>query len=123
MMLGIETEVVIFFYAALTGMVLFCGYQILLLIRRLVRHHPLAVGVEDIGFWLLVSAYVFRQMYCTTYGSIRWFFVLGIAAGLLTAVGVQHLLKRIFRKLKKNIKNKEILIKTAEYLEKREKSR
>lgn len=60
-----------------------------------------AVGVEDIGFWLLVSAYVFRQMYCTTYGSIRWFFVLGIAAGLLTAVGVQHLLKRIFRKLKK----------------------
>ena len=87
-MLGIETEVVIFFYAALTGMVLFCGYQILLLIRRLVRHHPLAVGVEDIGF-------------CTTYGSIRWFFVLGIAAGLLTAVGVQHLLKRIFRKLKK----------------------
>ena len=100
-MLGIETEVVIFFYAALTGMVLFCGYQILLLIRRLVRHHPLAVGVEDIGFWLLVSAYVFRQMYCTTYGSIRWFFVLGIAAGLLTAVGVQHLLKRIFRKLKK----------------------
>ena len=101
MMLGIEIEVVIFFYAALTGMVLFCGYQILLLIRRLVRHHPLAVGVEDIGFWLLVSAYVFRQMYCTTYGSIRWFFVLGIAAGLLTAVGVQHLLKRIFRKLKK----------------------
>ena len=101
MMLGIETEVVIFFYAALTGMVLFCGYQILLLIRRLVRHHPLAVGVEDIGFWLLVSAYVFRQMYCTTYVSIRWFFVLGIAAGLMTAVGVQHLLKRIFRKLKK----------------------
>ena len=81
MMLGIETEVVIFFYAALTGMVLFCGYQILLLIRRLVRHHPLAVGVEDIGFWLLVSAYVFRQMYCTTYGSIRWFFVLGECHG------------------------------------------
>ena len=105
MMLGIETEVVIFFYAALTGMVLFCGYQILLLIRRLVRHHPLAVGVEDIGFWLLVSAYVFRQMYCTTYGSIRWFFVLGIAVGLLTAVGVQHLLKRIFRKLKKTRKS------------------
>ena len=46
-MLGIETEVVIFFYAALTGMVLFCGYQILLLIRRLVRHHPLAVGVGE----------------------------------------------------------------------------
>ena len=102
MMLGIETEVVIFFLCgAYGGWYFFCGYQILLLIRRLVRHHPLAVGVEDIGFWLLVSAYVFRQMYCTTYGSIRWFFVLGIAAGLLTAVGVQHLLKRIFRKLKK----------------------
>lgn len=113
-MLGIETEVVIFFYAALTGMVLFCGYQILLLIRRLVRHHPLAVGVEDIGFWLLVSAYVFRQMYCTTYGSIRWFFVLGIAAGLLTAVGGAAFVETNFQEIEKNIKNKEILIKTAE---------
>ena len=81
MMLGIETEVVIFSMRRLRGWYVFCGYQILLLIRRLVRHHPLAVGVEDIGFWLLVSAYVFRQMYCTTYGSIRWFFVLGIAVG------------------------------------------
>ena len=80
-MLGIETEVVIFFYAALTGMVLFCGYQILLLIRRLVRHHPLAVGVEDIGFWLLVSLSV----------------PLSIPS-----------------QIEKNIKNKEILIKTAE---------
>lgn len=50
-MLGIETEVVIFFYAALTGMVLFCGYQILLLIRRLVRHHPL--GSRCGGYRLL----------------------------------------------------------------------
>ena len=83
------------------GWYFFAVIRFSLLIRRLVRHHPLAVGVEDIGFWLLVSAYVFRQMYCTTYGSIRWFFVLGIAVGLLTAVGVQHLLKRIFRKLKK----------------------
>ena len=103
-MLGIETEVVIFFYAALTGMVLFCGYQILLLIRRLVRHHPLAVGVEDIGFWLLVSAYVFRQMYCTTYGSIRWFFVLGIAVGLLTAVGGAAFVETNFQETEKNMK-------------------
>ena len=101
MMLGIETEVVIFLYAMLTGMVIFCAYQILLLIRKLVRHHPLAVGVGDVGFWLLVSAYVFRQMYCTTYGTIRWFFVLGIAAGLLSAFGVQYLLKYIFNKTKK----------------------
>ena len=56
---------------------------------------------------------MFRQMYCTTYGSIRWFFVLGIAVGLLTAVGVQHLLKRIFRKLKKHEKQGN-LDKTAE---------
>ena len=113
-MLGIETEVVIFFYAALTGMVLFCGYQILLLIRRLVRHHPLAVGVEDIGFWLLVSAYVFRQMYCTTYGSIRWFFVLGIAAGLPDCCWGAAFVETNFQEIEKNIKNKEILIKTAE---------
>ena len=39
-MLGIETEVVIFSMRRLRDGT-FCGYQILLLIRRLVRHHPL----------------------------------------------------------------------------------
>ncbi|MGJ5627383.1 spore cortex biosynthesis protein YabQ [Mediterraneibacter gnavus] len=114
MMLGIETEVVIFFYAALTGMVLFCGYQILLLIRRLVRHHPLAVGVEDIGFWLLVSAYVFRQMYCTTYGSIPLVLCSGNRSRAADCCWGAAFVETNFQEIEKNIKNKEILIKTAE---------
>lgn len=101
MMLGIETEVVIFLYAVLTGQVLFCSYKILLLMRKVVHHHPVVIGAGDLGFWLLASAYIFRQMYCTTYGSIRWFFVLGIGAGLVFAFGIQRLLKGIFNKVKK----------------------
>ena len=110
MMLGIETEVVIFFYAALTGMVLFCGYQILLLIRRLVRHHPLAVGVEDIGFErVCVSSDVLYDL---------WKYPLVLCSGnrsrAADCCGGAAFVETNFQEIEKNIKNKEILIKTAE---------
>ena len=100
MMLGIEREVVIFFYAVLTGSVVFCGYQILLLFRKLVKHRHVVEAIEDLLFWLAVSMYLFRQMYCPTYGSIRWFFVVGIVSGALAAGGIGRLLQRQVRNRK-----------------------
>ncbi len=102
-MLGIGTEVMIFLYAGLTGIVVFCGYQILRLFRRLIRHHYLVIGAEDFLFWLGVSAYVFRQMYYTTYGSIRWFFVLGGAGGAAAAGFLFFITKKLYEKIKKNL--------------------
>lgn len=112
-MLGIETEVVIFFYAALTGMVLFCGYQILLLIRRLVRHHRwrrcggyrlLAVGER-----ICVSSDVLYDL---------WKYPLVLCSGnrsrAADCCGGAAFVETNFQEIEKNIKNKEILIKTAE---------
>lgn len=98
MMLGIGKETVVFFYAGLTGIVTFSSYQVLILFRKLVRHSVAAVSAEDFFYWIGLSAYLFRQMYHTTYGSIRGFFILGIVAGNFLAFFCKILLKKIWTK-------------------------
>lgn len=101
MMLGIGKEAAVFLYAGLSGIVIFVGYQILCQVRRLVRHSLLVINLEDIFYWVGVSLYTFRQMYLTTYGSIRWFFILGIVLGISGAFFCRILAKKIFVKCKK----------------------
>lgn len=105
-MLGIGKEAFIFLYAGLSGIVILCSYQILRLLRRLIGHHIVIVNLEDVIYWLGVSAYLFRQMYKTTYGSIRWFFVLGVVCGIVFANLLLFLAKKIYRKMKKNLEKK-----------------
>lgn len=107
MMLGIEKEAVILFYAGLSGMVVFLGYQMLYLFRRLVKHHAAVTGIEDLCYWIAVSIYLFRQMYKTTYGSIRGFFILGVVGGCLFAWSGKKLLQKVVKKLRKNLEKRD----------------
>ena len=95
MILGIGAEGGIFLYAGLAGMSVLCTYYILICFRKLIRHSDLASGIEDVIFWIAASIYIFRRMYETTYGSIRWFFVLGVLCG----AGIGYLLFRLFGKI------------------------
>lgn len=106
MMLGIGKEASIFLYAVLTGVVTFSAYQILVLFRKLIPHHIAAVNAEDFLYWLGISAYIFRQMYQTTYGSIRWFFVLGVAVGNILAYFIKIFLKKTMSKWKKALEKR-----------------
>lgn len=106
MMLGIGKEAVIFFYAGLSGIVVLFSYQILRLLRHLIRHHIAVINLEDFFYWIGVSAYLFRQMYKTTYGSIRWFFVLGVVCGIIFANFVLSLTKKTYGKIKKSLEKK-----------------
>ena len=78
-MLGIRTEAVIFFYAWLSGCILFIVYQVL------IRHSIVMINLEDFLFWMGTGGYLFRQMYRTTHGTIRWFFLLGVILGSVSA--------------------------------------
>jgi len=106
MMLGIGNEAMIFLYAGLTGVVTFSCYQWLKLFRKLIPHSVAAVNIEDLLYWLAMSAYVFRQMYYTTYGSVRWFFILGIVCGNGIAYFVKKTLKKLFLKWKKSLEKR-----------------
>ena len=102
-MLGIGTEAEIFLYAGLSGAVVFLSYRILVLVRKLIPHGSPEVGLEDLVFWLAASGYLFRQMYVTTYGSIRWFFALGVVCGVFLAYSAGILAKKIYVRTKKSL--------------------
>ena len=97
-MLGIGREVVIFLCATLSGIVILSSYEILRLLRRLIVHNMLVINLQDLFFWLGTSAYLFRQMYLMTYGSIRWFFIVGVICGCLLAAFVVSTIKKILKK-------------------------
>ncbi|HJA20194.1 MAG TPA: spore cortex biosynthesis protein YabQ [Candidatus Mediterraneibacter ornithocaccae] len=103
MILGIGTEGSVFLYAGLAGVSVLCAYYALVCFRKLIPHRLIAVGIEDVIFWVVASVYIFRRMYDTTYGSIRWFFMLGILCGAGTAYLVFRLCSKIYAKVKKSL--------------------
>lgn len=100
-MAGIEKEAVVFFYACLSGVFLFFIYQILCWFRKLIVHKQWIIGLEDLIYWFGVSVYLFYQMYRTTYGEIRWYFVLGVFVGNVFSYKIVCFVRKKQRKYKK----------------------
>ena len=117
MILGIGTEACVFLYAGLSGMTVMFAYELLICIRKLIPHSLRVVGAEDLFFWIGASGYIFSRMYETTFGSVRWFFLLGLACGAGVGYLIRCLGTAVFGKMEKNFLRKK------KSLEKREKSR
>ena len=98
-MYGIEKEASIFLCACLSGGVVVFAYEIIKVFRRLVRHNILMINFEDFFYWIGVSIYLFYQMYVTTYGIIRWYFILGVVCGWISE-------KMVAKKLENHRKTK-----------------
>lgn len=98
MILGIGTEAGVFLYAGLSGMTVVFAYGTLSCLRKLIPHRLSVIGAEDLLFWVFSSAYIFSKMYETTYGSVRWFFLLGLAAGSGAAYMLECLGRKAGRK-------------------------
>ena len=79
----IREEVIIFLVSVVTGTMLRLVYQSIVVFRQLVEHSLLIIGIEDIFFWLGAALYVFVQIYHTSDGRIRWYFILGVALGVI----------------------------------------
>ena len=82
-MQGLRTEMIAFLTAFLTGMIAACAYLCVRKLRRVIRHSLTAVAVEDGLYWTGTSVYIFVQIYSTSSGSIRWYFVIGAGLGLI----------------------------------------
>ncbi len=102
-MIGIGSEALIFLYAGLGGMTVFFAYCVLRCFRRIVKHGSAVTGLEDILFWVCASGFIFKQMYDTTYGSIRWYFILGVVSGAALGFGLLRLGRKIQVKFKKSL--------------------
>lgn len=82
-MQGLRVEGMAFLTALLTGMTAACAYLCIRKLRRVIRHSRAAVTAEDGLYWIAASLYVFVQMYHTSSGSIRWYFIIGAGLGIL----------------------------------------
>lgn len=97
----IGEELIIFLVSIVTGILLRLVYQSIDCLRQMIRHSRLAMGVEDMIFWLGAALYVFVQIYHTSDGSIRWYFILGLVLG---ASFCTMILMKIEKKRKKNLR-------------------
>ena len=107
---GIREEMIIFLVAAASGAIVRLAYQCIRCFRRIIEHKLLAVSVEDMIFWVCSAIYMFVQIYHTSDGSIRWYFVLGVALGTIFMTvflrGVQNLSEKIYGSKKKDLSSK-----------------
>lgn len=96
----IGAEVAGFLLAVIAGGVARLLYQSLVCFREMARHSYLAMGIEDILYWMGTAVYFFVQIYHTSSGGIRWSFLLGCVGG---AVFASFLIKKIEKIEKKNL--------------------
>ena len=74
----------------ITGAVITFIYDQIRIVRRVLPHGSVLVAVEDILFWFFAAIVIFSLLYRMNAGTLRWFAVFGLAAGM-------YLYKKIFR--------------------------
>ena len=74
-------EALLFGIFLLAGAGLFLLYDILRIIRRILPHGTVAVGIEDFFYWLVCTGVVFVMLYRENDGMVRGFALLGMAVG------------------------------------------
>lgn len=67
----------------MTGVFMAFAYDLLRLLRRLVRHARIIVDLEDILYWTACFGLSFTLLYYGNNGVIRFAAVLGAAVGML----------------------------------------
>lgn len=78
----VTTEFVLFLYAAYFGAEIAFAYDVLRIFRRVVGHNRLAMASEDFLYWLWVGVKAFLMLYEYHNGSLRFYTILGVCAGI-----------------------------------------
>ena len=99
MIMSIRQELIAFVTAVSSGVVVRLCYYCISCFRDIVKHKIFVIGIEDLMFWIGTAIYLFVQIYHTSNGSIRWYFVLGIVIGVL----ITTLFLRKWKKMTKKI--------------------
>lgn len=96
---GLAHEAEVFLRSVMAGTVVYGAYTLIRIFRRLIKHNLLSISIEDFLFWVGTSFYLFIQIYEASDGAVRWFLVIGIAAGMVFAAIVVSALGNIWKKV------------------------
>jgi len=80
---SIYTELQFFLISILWGAIILLVYDLLRILRRVVKHNAIILGVEDLIFWILTSLFIFAMIYEKNDGIIRGFSVIGVTLGMV----------------------------------------
>lgn len=106
MMHGVGNEAVAFFQALKSGAGLYLLYAFIGIFRKIVPHGRGVVEIEDFLYWIFTGFFLFKEMFYTSDGSIRWFFVLGVVLGVILSAFVCAKGKKQWGKIYKKIQKK-----------------
>lgn len=77
----IVEEAKLFVDSLFTGLIIMAFYDILRLLRKIVKHRNLIVNIEDFIYWNIAGIFIFVLIYAENDGRIRWFVIVGICIG------------------------------------------
>lgn len=83
MIFGIEKETAIFLYSVLLGVVFGAGYELLRILRRVIRHNDVAVFLQDFFYTVLCSLCYYIFVTALAWGQLRAFVLFGCIMGML----------------------------------------
>ena len=102
----VRQEALFFFTSILTGIFLVWAYDIFRIFRRLVPHHIIAVSVEDLLYWLVVSLVIFGMIFEKNDGALRGYSFVGILTGIWTQCFAESIFRKLWIKLLKKMKKR-----------------
>ena len=77
----IREEISVFLEAAWYGMFIAIFYDVLRIIRRVIKHHDIIVGIQDFLFWVIVGVAVFSMIFQYNDGVVRGYIFLALMLG------------------------------------------
>ena len=85
--MGIGKELFIFLLAILAGAIVRLAYRCISCLREVVHHAHWVIELEDLIYWIGTAIFLFVQIYYTSSGSVRWYFILGVGIGGAVSAG------------------------------------
>lgn len=78
----IREEAIFFCVSLLAGVGLVLVYDVFRILRRVIKHGIILIGIEDICFWILCTVTIFLLLYRENDGMLRFFAFIGILSGM-----------------------------------------
>lgn len=80
---AILVELQFFATSVFWGMILLILYDVLRIVRRIIKHNVILVGMQDIIYWIICSILIFHMMYQQNDGIIRGFSIMAMLIGMM----------------------------------------
>jgi len=78
----IVSELILFGMAVIWGMAIDACYNVLRVFRQYVRHGAFWTGIEDLIYCFIASVILFKQIFDSNDGIIRWYILFAVVFGI-----------------------------------------